>query len=174
MIQGEKVNLRPVTRADLELLKSWANEVDLHGEFNTFGLRSPEGFEKRFNENGYLGADSGMLLITTKEGEVIGDMSYYCIYYGPGEGNKVPMIGISIHKDHRGKGYGVEAQKLMAEYLFKVYPAQRVEASTDIENIPEQRALEKAGFSREGVLRRAQFRGGTYHDLVLYSKLRGE
>jgi RimJ/RimL family protein N-acetyltransferase len=106
MIQGEKINLRPVTRADLDLLKKWTNDVDFTGEFNNFGLKSPEGIEKRFDENGYLGTDRGMLVITTKEGEVIGDISYYCIFYGPGEGNKVPMIGISLHKDQRGKGYG--------------------------------------------------------------------
>jgi RimJ/RimL family protein N-acetyltransferase len=35
-------------------------------------------------------------------------------------------------------------------------------------------ALEKAGFAREGILRHAQFREGGFHDLVLYSKLRGE
>jgi aminoglycoside 6'-N-acetyltransferase len=50
----------------------------------------------------------------------------------------------------------------------------RVEAQTDVTNLAEQRALEKAGFTREGVLRKAQWRGGAYHDLVVYSKLRGE
>jgi RimJ/RimL family protein N-acetyltransferase len=43
-----------------------------------------------------------------------------------------------------------------------------------VTNAAEQRALERAGFTREGVLRHAQFREGGFHDLVLYSKLRGE
>jgi RimJ/RimL family protein N-acetyltransferase len=51
---------------------------------------------------------------------------------------------------------------------------QRVEASTDVENVAEQRSLEKAGYQREGVLRRAQYRAGDWHDLVVYSVLRGE
>jgi aminoglycoside 6'-N-acetyltransferase len=63
---------------------------------------------------------------------------------------------------------------LLAAYLFDTYPVMRVEASTDIANIPEQKALEKAGFTREGIMRGAQWRGGQWHDLVLYSKLRGE
>ena len=67
-----------------------------------------------------------------------------------------------------------EAQELLAGYLFSVYPIMRVEASTDITNRAEQRALEKAGFTREGVLRKAQWRNGDWHDLVVYSKLRGE
>lgn len=47
-------------------------------------------------------------------------------------------------------------------------------AGTDIDNLPEQRSLEKAGFTRKGVLRGAQWRAGQWRDEVLYSRLRGE
>jgi aminoglycoside 6'-N-acetyltransferase len=63
---------------------------------------------------------------------------------------------------------------MLADYLFETTRAERVEASTDVENIAERRALERAGFSFEGLLRRAQFRGGTWRDLALYSLVRGE
>ena len=63
---------------------------------------------------------------------------------------------------------------MLARYLFDTYTVERVEASTDVENTGEQRALERAGFTREGILRHAQWRAGAWHDLVLYSKLRGE
>ena len=45
----------------------------------------------------------------------------------------------------------------------------RVEASTDVENIAEQRSLEKAGLMREGVIRGAHFREGEYNDMVVYA-----
>ena len=83
-------------------------------------------------------------------------------------------IGIDIDPAHRRRGYGAEAQSLLARYLFDTYTIERVEASTDIENIPEQRALERAGFTREGILRRAQWRAGAWRDVCIYSKLRGE
>ena len=76
--------------------------------------------------------------------------------------------------DARGHGYGVEAQALVAPFLFETTPVNRIEAQTDIENVAEQRALEKAGFVREGVIRGSQFRAGAYHDLVSYSILRDE
>ena len=41
-------------------------------------------------------------------------------------------------------------------------------------NVAEQRALDKAGFTREGVLRHAQWRAGAFHDVVLFSRLRGD
>ena len=45
------------------------------------------------------------------------------------------------------------------------------DAGLDLE---EQCALEKAGFSREGVVRHAQFRNGEWRDVALYSRLRAD
>ena len=73
-----------------------------------------------------------------------------------------------------GSGHGSRAQRMLADYLFTTFPVHRVEASTDVTNLREQRSLEKAGFSREGLLRGAQWRSGAYHDLVSYACLRGE
>jgi RimJ/RimL family protein N-acetyltransferase len=50
----------------------------------------------------------------------------------------------------------------------------RIGAETEITNIAEQRALEKAGFTREGVIRSVMFRDGQWHDGVTYSILRHE
>jgi len=49
-----------------------------------------------------------------------------------------------------------------------------VEASTDVENIAEQRSLEKAGYIREGILRGVQYRAGAWHDIVNYARLRDD
>ncbi|HEX2910662.1 MAG TPA: GNAT family protein [Chloroflexia bacterium] len=174
MLKGEKINLRPVQREDLPFFEKWANDDSFNSEFNNFGLRRTDFFAKSFEENGYLSNQRGTLMVVTQNGEVVGDVSYHQEAYGPNEGSRVYNIGISLMAEHRGKGYGVEAQKLLAAYLFSTYPVMRVEASTDIENIPEQHALEKAGFTREGVLRKVQWRLGGWHDLVIYSKLRGE
>jgi RimJ/RimL family protein N-acetyltransferase len=60
------------------------------------------------------------------------------------------------------------------DHLFATTGVNRIEGETDIENVHAQRALERAGFVREGVLRQAQWRRGAHHDLVVYSRLRGE
>ena len=49
-----------------------------------------------------------------------------------------------------------------------------VQAWTDVVDLAEQRALEKARFVREGVLRSAVWRGGQGKDSVIYSMLRAE
>lgn len=174
MIQGSNIRLRVVTREDLTELDARNRNQESRSPFNAFGLQPAHIYEHRFTEEGMISNSYGMLLVTLPDGTVVGDVSYHQARYGPNEGSTAYNIGIELYPEYRGKGYGVEAQKLLADYLFETYPVTRIEASTDIENIPEQRALEKAGFTREGVMRKAQWRSGGYHDLVIYSKLRGE
>jgi RimJ/RimL family protein N-acetyltransferase len=69
---------------------------------------------------------------------------------------------------------GAAAQRLLADQLLSQSGANRVEADTDVGNIAEQRALERAGFTREGVVRGAQWRRGAWHDRVLYGRLRSD
>ena len=174
MIQGEKIGLRVVTQADLALLNAWANDLQVHSEYGSFGLIPAGSYEKGFAENGLLSSQGGQLLVVTPDDIPVGLVNYHRIGYGPNEASKAYNIGISIVAKHRGRGYGVEAQYLLADYLFSTYSIIRVEAVTDVENIREQRALEKAGFTREGVLRQAQWRSGRWRDQVIFSKLRGE
>ena len=175
MTEGGTLRLRPVRRSDLPLLEGWVNDPIHNSEYNTFRFERAEGFEKRFGENGLLERRVGTLLVEDRETQtIIGSVSYHQVAYGPNEGSRAYNIGITLEPEHRGKGYGAEAQRLLASYLFSTYPVMCVEASTDVTNVAEQRALEKAGFAREGVARRAQWRAGEWRDLVVYSKLRGE
>ncbi len=173
MLIGEKISLRPITAADLELLEAWANDSAINSEYNTFALRPRGQIPRAFAESGFLSDTHGELIVCTQAGETAGDVSYRSISHGPNS-SRAYQIGITLAPPYRGHGYGAEAQRLLVAYLFATYPIERVEAETDVTNKAEQRALERAGFTREGVLRRAQWRNGSWHDLVMYSKLRGE
>lgn len=101
-------------------------------------------------------------------------MSWHPGRYGPNERSRALNIGVAIYPDARGHGFGTEAQRLLAELLLEQFPIERVEASTDVDNVAEQRSLDKAGFTREGVIRRAQYRAGAHHDLAGYSFTRDD
>ena len=174
MLIGERVRLRTVRRADLETLQAWHNDPEAAGSYNMFALQRADGMAERFEEHGFIAETHGMLLVVSPGDELLGSVTWHQVAYGPNSGSRTFNFGISLAPTHRGKGYGTEAQRLLAGYLFDTFPIVRVEASTDITNLPEQRSLEKAGFTREGVLRKAQWRAGEWHDLVVYSKLRGE
>lgn len=100
----------------------------------------------------------------------VGNLSAHPVWYGPTQSSKAMNIGISIIEEFRGNGFGAIAQRLLAEELHR-QGFVRVEASTDITNIAEQRALQKAGFICEGTLRKAQGRADGLHDLQVWSHI---
>lgn len=116
----------------------------------------------------------GRLVVTDGGDVLLGSVSWHEVTYGPSRGSTALNIGISLRPAARGLGHGWRAQRMLVDYLFVSYPVHRVEASTDVTNLAEQRALARAGFSREGVLRGAQWRRGAWHDLVSYARLRSD
>jgi RimJ/RimL family protein N-acetyltransferase len=169
-----RVQLRDVTHGDADLLDAWARD-EAGSEFNDFG-EPPSPMPREVLAKGPLRNDrNGVLVVERLEDlEPIGTVQWHKVQYGPNPESDAWNIGIELVSEARGHGYGTEAQRLLAAYLFEHYPQNRVEASTDVENLPEQRSLEKAGFTREGIQRGSQFRRGAYHDLVTYSRLRDD
>jgi RimJ/RimL family protein N-acetyltransferase len=173
---GATIRLREATLADAEVVDARRLDPARIGEFNDLGQAPPRPLAEDLpGGRSVVSPERGRLLIERlSDARVIGDVSWHPVRYGPNERSMALNIGISLDPDARGHGYGSEAQRLLAELLFELYPIERVEASTDVDNIAEQRSLTKAGFAREGVIRRAQHRAGGYHDLVGYSILRDD
>lgn len=171
-----RVRLRDVTLADADLLDDWGRETRRGGGFNDFG-RDPEPLDRELLSKGPLRSETKGVLIVERiaDGAPVGSIGWHQVgSYGPVPESAAWNIGIELVPEARGLGYGTEAQRQLADHLFGTTPVNRVEATTDIENLAEQRSLGKAGFTREGVLRGAQFRAGAFHDLVVYSRLRGD
>jgi RimJ/RimL family protein N-acetyltransferase len=169
------ITLRPVEPDDVVLLDTWRNDPEHGTEYGDFIQlqRRHSGNLERWQRDGLLSEDQGTLLICL-DGEPVGELQWHPVLYGPNQGSRALNLGIAITPAARGRGVGSRAQRLLADYLFAHTLAHRVEASTDVSNRAEQRALERAGFTREGVLRGAQFRLGAWHDLVVYSRLRSD
>ena len=167
-----RVRLRPVQEADLETLtENHSRDAD---PWNWFKYTSADGLRRRFAADGMLSEEAGTLAVETPEGTLAGSVSWFTVQHGPSSACRALNIGISLFPAHRKRGYGSAAQRALAEYLFATTLTERIEAETDAENTAEQRALERAGFTREGVLRHTQFRAGRWRDNVIYSVLRAE
>ena len=166
--------LRRLEEHDIEVLELQHAGPEWAGELAWMGFRMPGGLRKRYDDGQVLREDGGMLAVVDDAGELVGEFSWIRMLNGPPPNGYCWNVGIWIRPEHRGRGHGSEAQRLGASYLFEHTYLERVEAGTESDNLAEQRALEKAGFTREGVLRRACFRGGEWRDMVVYSKLRGE
>lgn len=169
-----RVRLREIGLDDVELVDAWQADPVASGEFNHFG-GEPRTIRPGVEEGRIIRDEGGMLIVERiEDGEPIGTVGWHAVRYGPNDLSRAWNLGISLVPGARGHGYGVEAQRQAADYLFATTDANRVEASTDVENLPEQRALDKAGFMREGINRGAQWRAGAHHDLVIYARLRDD
>jgi RimJ/RimL family protein N-acetyltransferase len=170
---GKLVRLIDVTPSDGDLLdRLHATQA---GGFNDLGQDRRRPPAEAWVDGRLRGDTRGELLIERRaDRKVVGTISYHRVSYGPNPKSAAWMIGIDLIPEGRGQGLGTEAQRLLADWLFETTEANRIEASTDVENVAEARSLEKAGFRREGVTRGAQFRAGAYHDLVLFARLRSD
>ncbi len=168
----ERVTLKPACDSDIWIFERQAVDPETAGIFNWSGFRNLPEKKRRLAEDGMISTDDGCLIIWVK-GEAAGTVSWRRVHYG------MPMsscwnIGISVLPEHRGKGIGTRSQIELVRYLFDTSPVQRIEAHTDVENIPEQRALARIGFTQEGLLRSTQFREGYWRDMYLYGITRDD
>jgi RimJ/RimL family protein N-acetyltransferase len=62
----------------------------------------------------------------------------------------------------------------MVDYLFLSKDVIRIQAHTSAENMVSQKVLQKAGFRKEGIIRKSVFSKGEWRDRALYSILREE
>ena len=107
------------------------------------------------------------------DGTLIGIASWKVVGRG-GSPGACFEIGLALLPEYRGQGLGTAAQRLLVDHLFRFTTVHRLEAGTDAENVAEQKALERIGFTREGVLREVAFRDGTWRDTVIYALLRDD
>ena len=169
-MDGE-VRLRPVEESDLALLMRFEWDPHATGEYQWFGFRMDKArkLERRWHEDGLIGDESSYLSIVIGDGTCAGLVDWRRTgRFGNYE------IGIVLFPEHRAHGIGTEAQRQLVDYLFRTTTAHRLQAGTEVDNVAEQKSLERIGFKREGVNRALYFRAGRWRDSVIYGLLRGE
>jgi RimJ/RimL family protein N-acetyltransferase len=88
----------------------------------------------------------------------------------------VAEAGYWVAREARGRGVATHALRLASRWLFRATEIERLQLRADALNVPSQRVAEKAGFTREGVLRSLHYnpRRGRRVDFVIFSLLRSE
>ena len=93
----------------------------------------------------------------------------------------IPQDGVAIKTAHFGywlaqpawgKGVATAAARALGTHAMDTMPFERLEAPVFAWNPASMRVLEKAGFTREGVLRRSVFKDGEFTDTVMYARIR--
>jgi aminoglycoside 6'-N-acetyltransferase len=164
MLEGKIVNLRVVEREDLSLCAEWFNNPKINGEYEPILQASRTEIEKWY---GSIGPREKWFLIEKKDGTKIGLIRHTAHGWGT-------MIGGVLIPSERCKGYFTEAAKILVDYLFLSKDLARIQARTNHQNMASQKVLEKAGFKKEGILRKSSFSRGKWIDMAVYSILREE
>ncbi|WP_026414324.1 GNAT family N-acetyltransferase [Actinomadura oligospora] len=166
---NDRVSLRPVQEADLATIVQLTQDAEMAGEYAWCGWSDPRVFPRRWEDDRLLGKDGGVLMA------VVGDQTVGALNWG-----RRPItpfsscwrLGRTMLPEARGRGYGTQAARLIAAYLFAHTQLNRIEATTEIGNLAAQKSLTNAGYTREGTLRGFIWRDGAWHDSAQFSILR--
>jgi len=169
LLEGKTVNLRIMEKEDLPLFVEWANKPEVFGEYNPLHQMSKAEAEKILDNP----SDIKPFIVEKKDGSKIGFIVHFHVLH-MGTGTKQLEIGYTLVPSERGKGFCTEAVKIMVDYLFLSKDIMRIQVQTDQRNAASQKVMEKAGFRKEGTLRRNFFVRGEWTDDYIYSILREE
>ena len=171
LIRGTNIHLRKIKYSDVnkEYL-SWMNDQStnqyLESRFQKWTINKLKKYLKEIEKNpDYLFCT----IILNKNNKHIGN-----IKIGPiNHIHRLADIGILIgDKSCWGKGYGSEAIKLIANYVFSKLKLRKLTAGIYVNNIGSYKAFKKAGFNKVGQLKKQRFyKNNQYVDEILMEKL---
>jgi len=103
------------------------------------------------------------------EGEAIGGLGFQI---GADIARVSAEIGYWLGETYWGRGFATRAVDAASEWAFGEYKLTRIFALVFSHNLASVRVLEKAGFEKEGVLRRSAIKNGVVLDQLIYARLR--
>ena len=106
-------------------------------------------------------------MVAVADGELVGE----ALLWGIDRHNRLGHLGLALRPAFRGRGFGVETLRLLCRYGFAVLGLNRLQLETVANNLPMIRAAERAGFSKEGLLRQASWTVGSFADHVVMGLL---
>jgi len=163
VLEGKNVNLKIMEREELPTLLEWSNNPEIMGEYEELRQETKTDMEKTYDNL----KDAQWFFVQKKNGTKIG---YVAHFQAAGE----TELGYFIVPTQRRKGHVTEAINIIVDYLFLSKNIVRIQAKADPENTASWKALEKAGFTREGTLRKTFYCRGEWRDDCIYSILREE
>lgn len=164
---GKKVRLRPIEPNDVLMLQRWIN-TSAARDFIVTRLPMSLEQERDWAANAAVNPNAPCYIIQTLDHTDIGTIGVHI------EGARA-VLGIAIH-DARywERGYGTDAVATLVDGVFLTRPIVRIELTVLPNNERAIRCYERAGFAREGLLRRYIYQRGEYQDVVLMSTLHEE
>jgi RimJ/RimL family protein N-acetyltransferase len=165
-LEGRLVRLRAPEESDADALNAKFGDPDVLAGLS-FAFPQATNGSVEFIRSARGSESQIVFTIETLGGEPLGN----CDLREIEPRGRSAKVGIWIAKQAWGKGYGTDAMRIMCRFGFRELNLQRIELIVYETNPAAMRSYEKVGFRREGTLRRAQFQGGRYIDVLVMGLL---
>lgn len=173
MLHGPRVQLRGITRQDLDRLWAFNNdlEVELAGGGDPPTPQSIERLQADFDHQASKGGRDGAAFAIEVAGVFIGQ----CALFDEDAVARTCELGITIgDKDYWDQGYGREAVGLLVDYGFRHRNLHKIWLRVHAANERAIRSYRACGFVEEGRLRQQVWSDGRRQDLVIMGLLRDD
>ncbi|EIT7146556.1 N-acetyltransferase [Vibrio vulnificus] len=160
-IETQNLMIRHFVEKDADDVYQYMSDTEA-----TFYL--PEGTLSRNDVSKFVSNNSKAFAICHKESaQVLGHIEFYAWF-----GDHTYEIGWVINPQFQRNGFAYEAASHVVEYAFQTLGVHRVIATSQPENAPSFRLMEKLGMVREGHFRQCIPKGnGVWWDEYFYSML---
>ena len=167
-LTGRHVTLRPFVEADLPALVEVAREGGLWNIFyaNVSMMKTPEHWlAAALKERDY--GRALLFTVETPDGQVVGTTRY--MRMAP-QHRRLEIGGTFYATRVQRTGVNTEAKRMLLAHAFEVMGCQAIQIRTDALNARSQRAIERLGAKKDGVLRGHQVMAdGRIRDSIVYS-----
>jgi N-acetyltransferase len=170
VLQGYSVRLVPVDYSHLDQLFRWSAEEEIWRYMTFAHLASRDELEAWIGtamDANRRGTELNFAIIDEASQSAVGTTSFYRVVP---EHKRLEVGKTWLGAPYRRTHINTAAKYLLLSHAFEILQANRVELNTDSRNLRSQRAIERLGAVRDGVLRcHVIMRDGFVRDTVNYS-----
>lgn len=171
---GENIYLRELREEDAEEIFSICDDSRVweHMPYNLVTMQAVQRFIRTALENKKASKEYPFVIFHKKTNKIIGSTRFMDIAH---EHKRLEIGSTWIHPNYWKTAANTECKYLLLSYCFEQLQYQRVQIKTGHENVQSQRAIERIGAKKEGILRNHMIRpNGNIRHTVMYSVIKEE
>lgn len=158
-LEDDEIRLRPFTEDDVPAITAACQDPEIP-RWTPVPSPYTEDNAREFIQ----AVPNARAIVDSRTDELMGSIGWRWV-----DGNV--QIGYWVKRDARSRGVATRALRLISYWAIDELGAARVQLITDPENVASQRVAEKAGFTREALLRSYYELRGQRSDAFMYSLL---
>ena len=169
-LADDAVALRPWTDGDVHELVRCCNDPDVRRFIAVIPIPYTAEDARAFVARTVMAGELNLAVTDRATGALLGAVGVGVKPWDAG----MAEIGYWLAPEARGRGAATRALRLLSRWTLREWPIGRLHLMADVDNTASQAVAERAGFTREGVLRsHMAFKGGR-RDTVVYGLVAGD